>query len=199
MFPKMQGIQYTHAEFKKGAEEKLTPAARADFDVMLFYDMYQSPDPHWDSWMQLLAQGMPTVFLHHALGSYQKKWEHLDVVGGHALFVASVKPAQVSTVYTKDVQIPIRVADRDHPITKGVSDFTVLDEAYRGAYIRPDVHVLLTADHPKNDYVVGWTHQFLKSPIVYLQIGHDRNTYEHPMFVRLLEQSLKWAASHAAK
>lgn len=199
MFPKMQGVQITHAEFTKGAEAKLTPAARNNFDVMLFYDMHQNPEPHWDSWQQLLEAGMPSVFLHHALGSYGKKFDHLDIVGGHARFTTKAGSARISTLYTYDQQLKIHVADPDHPITRGVKDFTILDEAYRGSYIRPDVHVLLTTEHPANDTIVAWTHKYKNSPIVYLQLGHDKNAYENPNFLRLLEQSLRWAASEGGK
>lgn len=195
MFPKMKAVKVTHAEFKRGAEDKLAPASKRDYDAMLFYDTTQNPEPHWNSWMQLLEEGMPTIFLHHALGEYRTKWEHLDVVGGHAFFTPEVLPAQISTVFSEHEQIPVHIADPDHPITRGVSDFTIADETYRGAYVRPDVHVLLTTTHPKNDYILAWTHRFKNSPIVYLQLGHGKEAYENPNFVKLLEQSLKWASA----
>ncbi len=50
----------------------------------------------------------------------------------------------------------IKVADREHPITKDLSDFTIHDETYKGNWFAKDNHVLLTTDHPKNDSTVCW-------------------------------------------
>ncbi len=194
LFGGMQNASVTHTRFKDGAEEKLTPAARKQYDVMLFYDMHQEPKPHWDSWMQLLAEGMPSVFLHHALGSYRKMAAYQDIVGGHAQFTATIVPGEISTFWKHDEILNVHVADKNHPITQGLADFTIQDECYKGYYVRPDVHVLLTTDHPDNGCILSWTHRFKNSPVVYLQLGHDAKAYENPSFRRLLERSLRWAA-----
>jgi type 1 glutamine amidotransferase len=36
------------------------------------------------------------------------------------------------------------------------------------------------------------------SPIVYIQLGHDRQTWETPAFRTLLDNAIKWAASRDA-
>ena len=192
MFESMQGVRHEHVRFGKDAEAKLTPEAASQYDAMLFYDMHQNPEPHWNSWMQLLDRGMPSVFLHHALGSYVKVPQYLDVVGGRARFGTKIVPGGISTFYKYDQDLRIHVADAHHPITEGLEDFTVRDEAYRGFYVRPDAHILLTTDHPANNHEIAWTYRCGKSGIVYLQLGHDQAAYGHPSFRTLVERSIRW-------
>jgi len=195
IFRSTKNIRYIHERFGTGAEKRLAPESAGEFDAMLFYDMHQEHEPHWNAWMELLDRGMPSIFLHHALGSYVKVPEYLDIVGGRARFTASVIPGSISTFWQHDQEIRVRVADRQHPITRGLEDFTIHDECYRGFYVRPDAHVLLTTDHPLNDRNIAWTYRYKNSPIVYIQLGHDHAAYANPNFRMLLAQALDWAAS----
>ena len=192
VFRSLKGMQFTHERFGQGAAAKLRPEATAEFDAMVFYDMNQNPQPHWDAWMRLLEKGMPTVFLHHALGSYRKMPQYLDVVGGRANFTTKILPGEISTLWKHDEEIPVRIADPAHPITRGLEPFVIRDEVYKGYYVRPDVHVLLTADHPRNGHEIAWTHHYGNSAIVYLQLGHDHFAYQNPNFRTLLERSIRW-------
>jgi uncharacterized protein len=193
VFRNMKGVSFTHARFKQDAESKLAPEATNDFDVMLFYDMHQNPEPHWDSWVRLLEKGMPSVFLHHALGSYAKVPAYLDIVGGRAQFTPKVIPGEISTFWKHGEDMRVVIADRQHPITSGLEDFLIHDECYKGFYVRPDAYILLTTDHPLNDQKIAWTYRYKNSPIVYLQLGHDHFAYQNPHFRKLLERSIRWA------
>lgn len=188
----MRQISYTHVEFKKDAESKLTPEATSEYDAMLFYDMHQDPEPHWNSWMQLLQKGMPSVFLHHALGSYARVPAYLDIVGGRARFTLKPIPGEISTFFAHEQDMRIRIADPSHPITEGMEDFNIHDECYRGYYVRPDTHILLTTEHPKNNHEVAWTNRYGNSAIVYLELGHDSSAYKNPNFRTLIERSIRW-------
>lgn len=194
VFRSMEGVKFTHARFGQDAVNNLPLEAADKFDAMVFYDMHQNPEPHWSSWMQLLDKGMPTVFLHHALGSYGKVPQYLDIIGGKAKFTLKIIPGEISTLWKHDEEIPVQIADPAHPITRGLQPFTIRDEVYKGYYVRPDVHVLLTATHPLNAHEIAWTHRYGNSRIVYLQLGHDHFAYENPNFRTLVERSLRWAA-----
>ena len=47
---------------------------------------------------------------------------------------------------TDDQDIPVTVVDKQHPITKGISDFMIHDETYHKYYTAPDVKVLLKTE-----------------------------------------------------
>ena len=194
------GITVAEARFKQNAETMLVPAAARNFDVMLFYDMSQDPEPQWKGWMELLEKGMPTLFLHHTLGSYEGVPDTDQIFGGSVCFSwrwravprpCAGKPAGTSL---EDLTFRVRIADATHPITRGMSDFQITDESYRYFYVRNDVHVLLTTDEPTSESRIGWTHRYKNSPVVYIQLGHDHVAYENPNFRRLVERSIRWLA-----
>ena len=69
---------------------------------------------------------------------------------------------------TDDQDIRVTVVDKQHPITKGISDFTIHDETYHKYYTSPDVKVLLTTDHPKNEPPIAWVQAVRQEPRVLL-------------------------------
>ena len=98
------------------------------------------------------------------------------------------------STYDHDQDIGVHVADRKHPITKGLADFTIHDETYGRFLVEPDSHVLLTTDHPKCGRDIAWTRQFGKSRVCYLIFGHDKKSWENPAYVELLGRAIRWAA-----
>lgn len=205
VFKDMPGVTFKHVRFRQKPEEKfpeeeaerfLNAEAARDFDAMVFYDMHQRREPHWQGWMELLARGKGTVFLHHALGSYRlHSAEYQEVVGGSASFLSPPDPKVANaTSWRHDVAFRVRIADRQHPITQGVADFDVVDETYKGFLVSPGVHPLLAVDHPDSNKVIAWTHRYKKSPIVYLELGHGPTAFNNPNFRLLLERSIRWVA-----
>jgi Trehalose utilisation len=195
MFDTMAGISWTHVRFNQGAEEKLGLAAAREYDVALFYDMHQDPEPHRNSWLKVLEQGKATVFLHHALGSYVRWKGYGEIVGGRANFGKEVVEGVPNSSFKHDVNFRVHIADKEHPITRGLQDFDIFDETYDHFTVNTDVHVLLTVNHPDSGKVIAWTHKYRNSPIVYLQLGHGPSAYENPNFRKLVERSLRWVAS----
>jgi len=195
IFKAMDGISWTHVRFPQEAEEKLKPEAADQYDVALFYDMYQNSEPHGNDWLKVLEKGKPTVFLHHALGSYIHWPIYGEILGGHANFFPNqVVEGVPNSTYKHDVAFRVHIADRDHPITRGLEDFDIVDETYDHYTVNPDVHVLLTVDHPDSGKVIAWTHTYKNSPIVYLQLGHGPSAYDNPNFRKILERSIRWVA-----
>jgi len=41
--------------------------------------------------------------------------------------------------YQHDVEIPVTIVARDHPITTGLQNFSIHDEIYWGYTVRPDI------------------------------------------------------------
>ena len=87
---------------------------------------------------------------------------------------------QDSSTYRHDVDVPVTVVDKNHPITKGMDDFVIHDEVYGNYKVLPSVQPLLHTTHPESGKIVGWTNNYGGSRIVYLQLGHDHYAYENP-------------------
>ena len=64
---------------------------------------------------------------------------------------------QKKSGYKHNVDLPIQVVDKNHPVTAGLSDFTLHDETYSNYLVQPDVHVLLKTDHPTSTPALAWT------------------------------------------
>jgi uncharacterized protein len=196
MFQKMKDISYEFVSFGQGAEEKLNPQDIKNYDAIVFYDMHQDRDPHWRGMLKLLAQGKGMVFLHHSLWSYDGTWnEYSRIVGGRASSKEKVAPGPSPTsTYKHDEHVHVHVADPSDPITMGLQDFDITDETYNHYWVDPKVHVLLTTDNPTSEHIIAWSHQYEKSHIVYIELGHGPTAYENPNYMTLVRQAILWVA-----
>ena len=85
----------------------------------------------------------------------------------------------------------IRVEDRDHPSTRGLSPvWQRIDEWYNfTGNLRGKVHVLATLDETsyaggtmKSDHPIAWCHDFDGGRSWYTALGHTTASYDEPMF-----------------
>jgi type 1 glutamine amidotransferase len=90
------------------------------------------------------------------------------------------------------VEFKVNITDRAHPITQGLDDFDILDEVYNHYFVKQDVEVLLTTDHPLSGHELGWVNTFGKSRVVFLINGHNETAYENPNFRKLLINAINW-------
>ncbi len=175
----------------------LKPDAARSYDVIVLYDMWQKiTDEAKADFVRLLQEGKGLVVLHHAIASYQDWEEYRKILGARYY----LKPTVVDGVekprsqWKHDVKFKVRIADPDHPVARGVKDFEIHDETYKGFDVRPEVKPLLTTDEPLSGPVIGWTHSYGKSRVVFIQLGHDHFAYENPNYRRLVAQAIQWTA-----
>jgi type 1 glutamine amidotransferase len=187
MFDSFEDFSYDTVVFPD-AFEYLNIEAAKNYDALVFYDMWQEiTTDQQAAYLELLNQGKPIVYLHHALISFQE-WEEFNrIVGG-------VWKEGKGTV-KHNVQYTIQIADPGHPVTKGMQDFEIEDETYGNFDANPDVHALLKAEHPESAPVIGWTHRYGNSQIVYIQLGHDGLAYGNPGYRKLVDQGIRWVVA----
>ena len=178
---------------------------------------------------QLLQNGdKGFVFLHHAIAAWVHSWPagvngsnaYVEVMGAAADWGTPIKNI-------RGVDYPasgakggnpqhITVVDKTHPITAGVADFDVVDESYLCPMFEDSVHPLLRssfmptaaefanrgpaiASHPPGSNLTGWVKTAERSPIAYIQHGHDNTTWSNPSWAKLVLNAIKWAASPESK
>lgn len=171
------------------------------YDVLVFYDMVDSISPaQQKSYISLLKKGASMIFLHHSLVSYQNWPEFIKIVGGqyHTRPVL-VNDATLNASYEHDVNIPVKVEDNKHPVTRGIPDFEILDEVYGGVEILPQVKPLLSTTHPKSMRYVAWINHYGNSDVIYIQLGHGPSGYSNPNFRQLVRQAIEWSAKQSMK
>jgi type 1 glutamine amidotransferase len=196
MFDALPGIQYTKAPLPEKAD-LLKPGLENEYDAIVMYDMVRKITPQQQAaFVQLLEKGIGLVSLHHNLGAHRDWSEFPRIIGGKFIFGESVfegKPYKKST-WSHGEDLKVTIADHDHPITKGLSDFQIHDETYGGYYTASDVHILLRTDHPKNDPELAWTKNYGVSRVFYLMLGHDQHAWQNSAYPQLLERGIRWVA-----
>jgi uncharacterized protein len=178
-----------------GAYEMFMPENRDKYDVLVFYHMWQKITPEQaEVFADCIKSGKPVVALHHSICAYDDWPEYWNIIGGkyfHKETTFNGKTYQPCS-YIHDLHFNVKVANKRHPVTAGVTDFRIFDETYKGYYVAPGVTPLLTTDEPSSTPVIGWAKKYGKSRIVVLQSGHDAPTFENPNFRKLLKQSVIW-------
>lgn len=196
MLDECDGVEYREVA-QPEANECYTVEEAEAWDVLLLYDMTQAiTEEQMAALLSRVSEGKGVVALHHSLASYDAwpEWEKL--LGGHYYQAPWERDGveQPRSTYRHDVEVRVSIADPDHPITRGISDFTLHDEVYGGFAVDPGVHVLLTTDHPESGPVIGWTNTYGQGRVVYIQPGHGPQAYEDANYRALVSRAIRWAA-----
>lgn len=193
IFSENPEITVTHLEHTKGTADAWEHADLAAADVVVLYDMPKTISPAQQERMRsLFPRGTGLVVLHHALVSVHQWADYERIIGG--IYPTNSPPGTSKVGYRHDVDIPVVVAARDHPITAGFADFTVNDEIYWGYRVGADVTPLLTTTQPESGNPLAWCRTEDQSRVVYVQLGHGPSCFDHPSYRDFLARSLRWAA-----
>lgn len=197
-----QAVEHPDLKTQPGAPDPFLPLLKADaaksYDVIVLYDMWQKITEEGKAdFVKLLQDGKGLVVLHHAIANYQDWPEYPKIFGARYY----LKPTLVDGVekprslWKHGVTFPVKIADPAHPVAKGVTDFQISDETYKGYDVRPEVKPLLTTTEPTSAPVIGWTHSYGKSRVTFIQLGHDHLAYENPNYRRLVAQAIQWTSA----
>jgi uncharacterized protein len=179
------------------AHALLTAEAAKNWDVLVLYDMHQEiSDQAKADLVARLKDGKGLVALHHAIANYQAWPEYTAIIGAH-YYLAATNVAGVAkprSAWKEGMKFRIHVADPNHPVTRGMTDFDTHDETYKGFDMVGECHPLLTTDEPRSNQVIAWAKTYQGARVVYIQSGHDHFAYENPNYQQLLRQALRWTA-----
>ena len=167
---------------------------RDHYDVVLFFFMMQEGPTDEDlpgycgkpkTAIEHLGQtGQGIVVLHHALLAYPEWPVWSDFVG--------IRDRHLSE-YRHDEEIAIKIADNTHPITRGLSDWIMVDETYLMANAEDANYVLLKTDHHQSMETIAWVHQYKTNRVFCLVSGHDHQTWEDENFKTVLKRGIEWS------
>jgi len=203
MFDSYADITYDKAEMPN-ALDLLVPGLEEKYDCLVMYDSYTFPftTEQTERFKALLRRGIGLVVLHHSVWGFNGWADFANITGCQYFFedgnvINGVKC--VKSTWADGQTMNIRIADKNHPITAGIDDFTMVDEVYGQGYLHPDVHVLWTTDHPKSDKAIAWTWKYGNSPVFTTLQGHDAQAYNNPNFSRTVQQAIQWTANQLRK
>lgn len=168
-------------------------SVRDSYDVLLFYIMMrEGPTDDLPGYRGKPKQALERlgqteqgiIVMHHGLLAYPDwpQWSKLVGISDRSLHG-----------YSHDERLALRVADPSHPITQGITDWTLTDETYDMADAAADNHLLLTVDHVNSMRTVAWTRQYGQSRVFCLQLGHDNQAWADAGFRMVLERGIRWS------
>lgn len=150
----------------------------------------EPPDYAKEGILQFLQNGGGLVVNHFAVANCQNWRDSIDIFG--AMWVSGKSTHGPYHTFRVDV------ADEAHPILEGVPPFTTDDELYYNLLMRPDMRVLMTGNEERLGHTVAepllCTHYVHNARCVYFALGHDAKSCAHPMFKKVVVQSIEWAA-----
>ncbi|MCS7223645.1 MAG: ThuA domain-containing protein [Armatimonadetes bacterium] len=188
-------------EFRQPEANRLWEGDRInDWDVVVLYDLWQEiTDAQKEGFIRALKErGKGLVALHHSIANYQNWSEYTKIIGARYFLAPGKAPDGTEygrSQWQHDVRMTVTVADRDHPVTKGLPPtFEIVDETYKGFWVSPEVHILLTTDHALSEKNLAWAKEYGKARVVYIQLGHGPTAFENGHYRTLVRNALRWVA-----
>jgi uncharacterized protein len=191
--PEVAFQAFTHPQ----AHAQLRPEAARNYDVMVLYDMWQPiTDEAKADFVAFLKAGKGLLILHHAVANYQKWPEYEKILGGRYYLAKTVVEGveKPQSIWKHDVDFTVRIADPNHPVTRGLKDFQIHDETYGLFDMAPDSHALLATEESTSAKNIGWVRTYESARVAYVQLGHDGLAYRNPNYQRLIAQAIRWVA-----
>lgn len=192
MFDGQPDIIWTEAKWPEAAA-LFAPDKASSYDVLVWYGFSQKiSDQERQNVLNLLEAGKPLLVLHHGISIFAEWPESEKIIG--ARYVLQPEANHPGSTYKHDQTIPVKVADKSHPITRFMDDFQIVGETYGKVPVQAGVTPLITTDHPESMPMLGWTHKYRNSNVVYLATGHGPSEFRDPNVRRLTMQSIRWLA-----
>ncbi len=183
VFNSMEGIEFVRVDLDIFVDDP----NQKEYDTVVFYNFHRPypTDTQARSILELTERGQGIVILHHAILAFPEWDAFSDMCGIDERADFGYFPKQT---------FQVQIADSNHPITEGLTDWEMGDETYTMKSAGEESTILLTTDHPDSMDVLGWSREYLNSRIFCLQSGHDNVTYSNPNFREVLQRGIQWCA-----
>jgi type 1 glutamine amidotransferase len=86
----------------------------------------------------------------------------------------------------------IKVTDPDHPVMKGITSFTIVDELYL-MEMYPPFHVLLSCHYRGFERPIAWVKPYGLGRVFYTSLGHGQEQVRNESFVKMIVNAVKWS------
>ena len=169
--------------------------------LIVLRDGIQWPDPSAKSfskgswWMtkeqeqaivEFVRAGNGLLALHNA--TCLRPWGDLGPVSDYSRALGS----RLARHGAADERFKVRVVNKGHPVTRGVNDYTAVDERHILETCADDITVLLEARSGDEDSVLGHVRREGKGRVCYLANGHNRQALELASVQRLIANAARW-------
>lgn len=190
------------------------PTAMAAYDALVFNTRREAIadfgdwtlKPAEQEGLQAYIRGGKGFVCLHIATCVPKTWTaYHEITGGGWITGSSFHPPYG--------EFTVNVCNPAHPGTRGVTDFSTVDELYMALALGPDNNVFLSAHAtdgvhpwgperrptpmPGGTFPLGWTRQYGAGNVFVLLLGHDGRSFQTPEFQRLVLNGVDWATSQS--
>jgi hypothetical protein len=176
---------YGHPDYAQGYDVVIHDECSADVNDQAIVEGVLKP--HRD--------GIPGVNLHCGMHSYRIGDPNAPVTLGtpHGFWFEYL--GLQSSGHGAQLPIAISFVDPDSPITKGLADWTTInEELYNNVKVFDAAHALARGKQGQSEVVVAWTNLYQGNTRVFsTTIGHNNQTVEDPRYLDLVTRGVLWA------
>lgn len=139
--------------------------------------------------LEFVKGGKGFAVSHLASASF-KEWDEFKKLCGRN-WVMGTSGHGPRSVFT------VKVVDKDHPITKGMTDFTTDDELYAKLQGDTPIHRLAEADSDwsKKTEPLVFVLDYGKGRVFHEAFGHDGKAIRHAPVAQIIVRGCEWAAT----
>lgn len=167
-------------------------SALKNYDAIVFTiyaeKLGELPAQAKENLLNYVKSGKGFFFQHLAAASFPK-WDEFGKLCGRK-WVMNSSGHGPRSVFTS------KIADKAHPITKGLADFTTDDELYAKLQGNDNIHVLIQADSDwsKKTEPLVFVRNYGQGRVIYNAYGHDRKALMTPTVQKVIIRGTEWAA-----
>jgi len=198
MIGNLEGLDCTIKETGKDPGSLFENVEEFPYDAIVMYNFRQTlSETHRENLLKLLDKGVGLTVVHHAIAGFPGWIEYENIVGATYVLKEQTRDGKhyPRPTWKHGIDMDIKVEDTTHPITRGVTDFTIHDETYKGWVYHDNNHLLLSTDHELNNRQIAWIHPHPKTRVFFIQLGHDKYAYDNLNFRKLIRQGVAWTAT----
>jgi type 1 glutamine amidotransferase len=136
------------------------------------------------------VKGGKGFFVQHLATASFPKWEEFGKLCGRKWVMGTSGHGPRSDFTSK-------IVDAEHPITKGLTDFTTNDELYAKLQGNEEIHVLVQADSDwsKKTEPLVFVKSYGQGRVVHNAYGHDGKALKTPNVQKIIIRGTEWAAT----
>ena len=198
MFASFDGIDCTIREMQNNPGALFDEIENFPYDVVALYNFNQQMgDRQKANFLKLFDNGVGLVAMHHAIAAFPDWVEYEKLIGATYVLKAQTRDGRHYPVpaWKHGVDLTIRVEDREHPITRGMTDFVIHDETYKGWVYHGSGHLLLSTEQERSNPQIAWTVAHPKTRVFFIQLGHDQHAFRSENYRTLIRRGIQWAAA----
>ena len=168
--------------------------------ALLHFQNWETPGPGVaarENLRRFVANGGGLVSVHFACGAWHGAWPEFQNLVGRVWHGSGPGKSQ----HDPRGPFTVQIVDKDHAVTRGLSDFETDDELYTCLTGNAPIHILADAKSKvdKKDHPMAFTRDYEKGRVFLTTLGHDVQAFTNSSVPQLIRQGCAWAAGATAK